>query len=110
MNIVAGVPFCRLYDSEHWMSETPKETGLLMVILERLEKQRLPRALEMMEKVNRGERLEDFELKLLEEMLGDANQVKPLVERHPEHQNLAARVLHLYREITQKALENEKGA
>lgn len=91
------------------MSETPKETGLVMVILERLEKQRLPLALQMKEKVDRGELLEDFELRHLEEMLGDANQVKPLVERHPEYQNLAARVLHLYKEITQRALENEKG-
>lgn len=90
------------------MSEAPQDAGLVIVLLERLEKQRLPLALQMQEKVDRGERLEDFELRLLEEMLVDANQVKPLVERHPEYQNLAARVLHLYREITQKALENEK--
>lgn len=92
------------------MSETPQDTGLAMVLLERLEKQRLPLALEMKEKVDRGERLEDFELRHLQEMLSDANQVKALVERHPEYQDLAARVLGLYSEITRKALENEKGA
>jgi hypothetical protein len=92
------------------MSEASQDAGLVMVILERLEKQRLPRALEFKDKVDRGERLEDFELRLLEEMLGDANQVRPLVERNPKYHDLAARVLHLYREITQKALENEKGA
>lgn len=91
------------------MSEASQDAGLVMVILERLEKQRLPRALQLKEKVDRGERLEDFELRLLEEMLGDANQVRPLVERNPEYQDLAARVLHLYREITHKALENEQG-
>ena len=92
------------------MSETPQDTGLAMVLLERLEKQRLPLALEMKEKVDRGERLEDFELRHLQEMLSDANQVKALVERHPEYQDLAARVLHLYKQITEKALTNEKSA
>jgi hypothetical protein len=92
------------------MSETPQDTGLATVLLERLEKQRLPLALEMKDKVDRGERLEDFELRHLQEMLSDANQVKALVERHPEYQDLAARVLLLYKHITEKALANEKSA
>lgn len=91
------------------MTEASPDTGLAIVLLERLEKQRLPRAFELKDKVDRGERLEDFELTLLKEMLDDAMQVKPLIERHPDQQDLAARVLHLYKEITQKALANEKG-
>lgn len=91
------------------MSETPEQTGLVIALLERLEKQRLPLALQMKDKVDRGERLEDVELLHLGEMLSDANQVRPLIEHHPDYQALAARVLHLYSEITQKALENEKG-
>jgi hypothetical protein len=92
------------------MSGTADQTGLVMVILERLEKQRLPLALEMQDKVERGERLDDFELRHLQEMVNDANQIRPLIEQHPEYQALAARVAHLYSEITKKALENEKGA
>ncbi len=92
------------------MSETPEQSGLIAVLLERLEKQRLPRALQMQEKVSRGERLADLELTHLQEMLSDANQLRPLIEQHPEYQSLAARVLSLYSEITQKALDNEKGA
>lgn len=92
------------------MTEASPDTGLVVVLLERLEKQRLPRAFELKDKVDRGERLEDFELTLLKEMLDDAMRVKPLIERHPDQQDLAARVLHLYKEITQKALANEKGA
>jgi hypothetical protein len=91
------------------MSGTTDDTGLVMVILERLEKQRLPLALEMQDKVERGERLDDLELRHLQEMVSDANQIRPLIEQHPEYQALAARVAHLYSEITKKALENEKG-
>lgn len=91
------------------MSEEPEDLGLVMFILERLEKQRLPLALEMQDKVDRGERLAELELVHLEQMLSDANQIKPVVERHPEYQPLAARVAHLYSEITRKALRNEKG-
>lgn len=90
------------------MSETPQDTGLITVLVERLEKQRLPLALRLKDKVDRGERLEDLELRHLQEMLSDATHVAPMLERHPEYKDLAARVLHLYREITDKALENEK--
>jgi hypothetical protein len=90
------------------MSEASHDAGLVMVILQRLEKQRLPLALELKDKVDRGERLEDLELTHLTEMLNDAKQVKPLIEQHPEYQQLAAQVLSLYSEITQKALENER--
>lgn len=34
--------------------------------------------------------------------------MKPLLDGHPEWKPLAARMAHLYREITGKALENEK--
>jgi hypothetical protein len=33
--------------------------------------------------------------------------MKPLIERNPEYQDLAARAMHLYNEILAKAAENE---
>jgi hypothetical protein len=38
----------------------------------------------------------------------DAGAIGPLVDRHPEWQDLAAKMMLLYREISDKALENEK--
>ena len=52
--------------------------------------------------------LNDREIEFLENVLNDAGQVtSQLLDRHPEWQELAARMLSLYNEITTKALENE---
>ncbi|MGB5426323.1 MAG: hypothetical protein WBN95_05995 [Gammaproteobacteria bacterium] len=84
------------------------DAALIQVLVERLEKIRLPVALELKEKVDRGEVLNDLEIEFLENVLSDAGQVtSQLLDRHPEWQELAARMLGLYNEITTKALENE---
>jgi len=89
------------------MTETSNDAALIQVLVERLEKIRLPIALELQEKVDRGELLNDIDIEYLEEVLGDVEQVKPLIDRHPEWQELAARMTGLYNDITTKALENE---
>ena len=89
------------------MTDTEKDAALIQVLVDRLEKIRLPVALELKEKVDRGERLNDREIEYLEEVLGDVEQVKPLLDRHPEWQDIAMRMTSLYSEITTRALENE---
>lgn len=90
------------------MSESSGDAGVIAVLLERLEKQRLPRALKLKEKVDRGEPLDDFDITFLKEIMGDITKTKPLLERHPEYKVLVSRMLDLYKEISEKALENEK--
>ncbi len=92
------------------MTESDKDAGIIEVLLERFEKQRLPRALALKEKVDKGEVLDDWETSYLEEVLEDAQQVKTLIDRHPEYQKLYTQAVHLYKEITEKALENAKGS
>lgn len=89
------------------MTESSKEAALIQVLVERLEKIRLPIALELKEKVDRGEVLNDLDIGFLEEVLGDVGKIKPLLDRHPEWHDLAGRMASLYNDITTKALENE---
>lgn len=92
------------------MAEPSRDTGVITVLLQRLETQRLPRALDIKEKVDHGEKLADFDIDYLQEVLADAGKVKEIVDKHPELESLAARLVHLYKEITAKALENEQGS
>jgi len=92
------------------MTESSKTSGVAQVLVQRLEQQRLPRALELKDRVDRGERLGTSDIEFLEQVFRDTTHIKPLVDAHPEWQDLAGRMLHLYKEITDRALENETAA
>ncbi|KFB67317.1 hypothetical protein [Candidatus Accumulibacter vicinus] len=92
------------------MTQEQDDIGVVTVVLERLEKERLPRALDLKAKVDAGERLDDMDIAFLERVFADSEEAKPFLDRHPEYQDLAAKMASLYEEITAKALENEKSA
>jgi hypothetical protein len=92
------------------MSESSKDSGMIQVLAERFENQRLPRVLSIKEKVDKGGVLDEFDIEFLEQVFEDANTIKPLLDRHPEWQPLAARMVHLYKDITETALKNEGSA
>jgi hypothetical protein len=89
---------------------TDKEAGVIQALVERLEKQRLPMALAIKEKVDQGGLLNEADIAFLDEVFAGTAQLKPMLDSHPEWQDLAARMIGLYGEITAKALENEQGA
>lgn len=90
------------------MSEISRDAGVLTALAQRLVNQRLPRALGLKDKVERGEVLDDFDLAFLEVVLNDARSIGSLLDKHPEFHDIAGRMLQLYKEITTRALENEE--
>ena len=89
------------------MSNDIEDTGMIEVLLQRLNDFRLPRLLELKERVERGGTLDEYDLEFLAQALEDAHSTIPLIDRHRELQPLAAKLTALYHEITSQALENE---
>lgn len=87
-----------------------KEEGIIQMLLERYQEQRLPRLLDIKENVDQGQTLNEFDLEFLEQVLSESQQNKHLVDDHPEFQDLFMRGIALYKEITEQALENEQAA
>ena len=90
------------------MNNESKDQGIAAVIVERMEEQRLPRALDLKAKVDEGGLLDDMDIDFLEKVFADSDALKPLLARNPEYQELAGRMMALYHAITTKALENEQ--
>ena len=89
---------------------TKSDQGTIAVLLKRLNEQRLPRALELRDRVNRGSVLTALDIKFLSDVFEDTNRIKPLIEKHPEYHDIVGRMVGLYKEITEKALANEQAA
>ena len=84
------------------------DTGIIMVIVEWFQKQRLPRVMEIKAKLDRGEALNEFDIEYLSEAIHDNCGFVPYLGRHPEYQALVSKVIHYYKQITDDALANEK--
>jgi hypothetical protein len=90
------------------MAEVSKDLGVLAVLATRMTEERLPKALELQERINKGGLLNDLDLNFLEQIVKEAGELTPMMDRNPVARDIGARMLSLYREITEKALANEK--
>lgn len=92
------------------MTEASKDLGIAIVLLERLAEDTLPKALEIKARLDRGERLDHWDIEFLEELSKRAEQIKPMVDKHPEYQQVYAQAVHLYKQIADQAVLNEQAA
>ena len=82
----------------------------MVTLMERFKTQRLPRILEIKEQVDQGNRLGEYDRLFLEEVIKDAQRNIRQVEEIPECQHMFIQLAHLYKQIMDKALENEQQA
>ena len=90
------------------MTDPSHEDGVILALIDRFERQRLPRLLALKEKVDAGKLLSDADIEFLDTIIHDAQQSKRLIDRHPEWHAFCSMVVHLYETITEKSLDNEK--
>ena len=90
------------------MEHTEDEKGTAQVLLTRLVDQRLPRLLEIKERVDRGELLEEYDIEYLEGALRDAQHNQRYADHFPEYTKIVDQIASLYEHITSKALENQR--
>jgi len=90
------------------MAGVLENKGVLVTLLERFERHRLPRVIDIKRLVDQGGTLNDYDIDFLEEVLKETREYASFVEGHAEYRELFARAVHLYNEITAKALENER--
>ncbi len=84
------------------------DRGTIQALLLRFNTQRMPRAEAMKEKVDAGELLNDSDLDLIKQVQNDWNQIRGLIERHPEYKELVAGATELWTQIREKDAENRK--
>jgi len=90
------------------LEQDERDAGTLAALMLDLEENRLPRALQILDRVNEGELLTDRDIDFLKKVYEDSRANESLVERHPEYCKLVARCMGLYTEIINKGLANEK--
>lgn len=90
------------------MSDSANEISVIYALIERFEKQRLPRLLEIKKRVDMGGILSELDIQFMYEIAQDTQRSKRLIDRHPEWHRFCAEVIHLFEEVAEKALENEK--
>ena len=83
------------------MKPSAEVEGTILVLLERFNKHRLPRAKEMKERLARGEVLGKHDRILLKSIHDDMSKVRQLVIRHPEYEELYSNGLAIWQEIVE---------
>lgn len=85
-----------------------KDLGVAITVLTQFSEDTLPKALEIKSRLDAGEKLDHWDIEFLTELFKRAETIKPLVDQHPEYQDIYAQAVHLYKTIADEALANEQ--
>ncbi len=90
------------------MQHTHDDLGIAIVLLEQLNEDVIPKTEDILQRLETGALLDNWDQQVLEEFIQHTRQIMPLIDRHPEYQDLYANLAHLLKIITDQALINEK--
>jgi len=88
------------------MKDSQRDKGIILALADRMEKQRLPRALSIKKKLEAGGKLDTPDLKFLEQVAKDGKDIKPLLDEFPEWKPIAQKMYGLYLEIIEMHQKN----
>lgn len=88
-------------------SSPQKELGIITALINRLETQRLPRALAIKDKLDHGNILDDIDIAFLTEEFADMANLMVRLKPFPECQRLVGKITDLYQEIAAQAIHNQ---
>ena len=92
------------------MVNSSQQEGMMVTLTQRFERQRLPRIMAIKEYVDQGRTLSDYDREFLEVVMRDARTNIRHVEDIPECRHLFMQLVHLYKQIIDRAMANEKSA
>ncbi|MBE9560435.1 MAG: hypothetical protein IMF15_06570 [Proteobacteria bacterium] len=82
--------------------------GIMQTLLLEFERHRLPRLLRLRDKVDRGEVLNEVDFEFLCKEIDDACITKHLIVSYPELEEFCLHMGHMFKELCDRAVENEK--
>ncbi len=86
-----------------------KDKAMIEVLLERMEKHRLPRLIDIREKLDQNQKLDSYDIEFLDEVFSDTRDNEHYIKNADDDlKTIFMKVVSLYKEIMEKALENEK--
>jgi hypothetical protein len=92
------------------MVNPKQQEGMMVALMQRFKMRRLPRIMEIKGHVDQGGRLGEYDRIFLGEVMQDAQRNIRHVEDIPECKHLFIQLSHLYKQIMEKAIANEKRA
>lgn len=84
-----------------------KHLGVFHSLMQEFEQHHLPRLLRLKDKVDSGKAINDVDFEFLRKEIKDACITKHLTVIYPELEEFCLRLGHMYKELCDKAVENE---